>query len=118
MAVLSEIAHLMENRVHISSYEELHQLWVDASFFKHLMPIWRGTMNNDDNACSFMHVYKFEKYYVVIESFVESCDGCYKQFGNCFDKIIEHNISKAYVVNTYDECMEYADMKRYDEDEE
>ena len=119
MAVINEIAHLMENRIRVQTYEEILHIYFGGSFFKHLMPIWRGTKDDDSFTYTFAHIYKFENYYVV----VESCDGCYGQFKafatrNLFDEIIERNISKSYVVDTYEECIEYVNMKQYIKDED
>ena len=115
MTVISEINHLLESRVHIESFEDYRDIYIDnGTFFKGLVPIWRGTKSmEDDFTYDFAHVYKFEKYYVVVESFLESCEGCYHSCELSFDQILEGNIRKSYVVDTFDECIEYVSLRHY-----
>ena len=111
MAVISELNHLLESRIHIKSFDDYHNIYLDnakGTFFKDLIPLWRG-IKDTANSFTFAHIYKFEKYYVV----VESCDGYYHSSELSFDEILELRIRKSYVVDTLDECIEYVTLGHY-----
>lgn len=117
VSILTESAYLQGRRLNLTdaqcTYDDFSGMVFDGGFLPHdTMVCYRDKESERNGAFAFAHIYWCgEKgYYVTIESFLESCDGCYK----CtYDELMRDAVSKAYVTETLQEAHQYLDSRGY-----